>query len=101
MPERTIAARTYVAVCVLLILLTILTLGVSLLDIEGRWHITFGLAIALCKATLVVVFFMHALVSPRLTTLVIVVSCFWLLILFALTLTDYFSRDMVPFMYGH
>ncbi len=44
---------------------------------------------------------MHALLSPRLTWAVIVVSCFWLGILLVLTLTDYFTRGMVPFMPGH
>ena len=101
MAERSISAQTYVVVCALLILLTFLTLGVSLFDLPGIWHIVLGLAIAACKAALVVVFFMHALVSPRLTWIVIAVSCFWVGILFVLALTDYFSRGHVPFMPGH
>jgi cytochrome c oxidase subunit 4 len=64
-------------------------------------HIVAGLIIAVCKASLVVLFFMHALISPRLTWLVILVACFWLGLLFVLTLSDYFSRGMVPFMPGH
>jgi caa(3)-type oxidase subunit IV len=101
MTEPTISVRTYVIVCALLILLTFLTLGISLFPLPGIWHIIFGLSIAFCKGGLVVVFFMHALISPRLYWIVIAVACFWVLILFALTLGDYFSRDMVPFMPGH
>jgi cytochrome c oxidase subunit 4 len=101
MAQRDISPRTYVTVCVLLILLTFLTLGISFLHVPGVWHITLGLIIAVCKATLVVLFFMHALVSPRLTWIVILVVCFWLSILLVLTLSDYFSRGMVPFMPGH
>ena len=101
MAERSISVRTYVVVCALLILLTFLTLGVSLFDLPGIWHIVLGLSIAACKAALVVVFFMHALVSPRLTWIVIAVACFWVVILFVLTLGDYFSRGHVPYMPGH
>ena len=101
MPERTIAPRTYVTVCALLILLTVLTVAVSFAHLEGVWHVVCGLAIALCKASLVVLFFMHALISSRVTWIVIAVACFWLGVLLVLGLTDYFSRGMVPFMPGH
>jgi cytochrome c oxidase subunit 4 len=101
MPERTISVKTYVIVCVLLILLTILTITVSFFPLTGTWHILLGLTIALCKGTLVVLFFMHALLSPRLTWIVIVISVFWVVILFVLTLSDYFSRGSIPFMPGH
>ncbi|TMQ35631.1 MAG: hypothetical protein E6K70_01165 [Planctomycetota bacterium] len=60
-----------------------------------------GLIIGLCKASLVVLFFMHALVSSRLTWIVIAVSGFWLGLLLVLTLCDYLTRGMVPFMPGH
>jgi cytochrome c oxidase subunit 4 len=101
MAERTIAPRTYTIVCVLLVLLTFLTVGVSFVELPGGMHIALGLTIALCKASLVVLFFMHLLVSPRLTWLVAAVAAFWLLLLLVLTLTDYFSRNLIPFMPGH
>jgi hypothetical protein len=43
---------------------------------------------------LVVVFFMHALVSSRVTWIVIVVACFWLGLLLVLGMTDYFTRPL-------
>jgi cytochrome c oxidase subunit IV len=101
MQEHAIKARSYVIVCVLLILLTFLTVGLSFVQFEGRWHIIIGLTIALCKATLVVLFFMHVLISSRLTWIVIAVSCFWLLLLLGLTLADYVTRGMLPFTPGH
>jgi cytochrome c oxidase subunit 4 len=101
MSERTITPRTYVIVCGLLVLLTVLTVAVSFVDLSTSWHFTLGLAIAGCKAALVVLFFMHALYSGRLTWGVIAVVCFWVAILFGLTLTDYFTRGMIPFMPGH
>jgi cytochrome c oxidase subunit 4 len=99
--ERTIAPMTYLIVCGILILLTFLTLGVSFMDVPGVWHVVIGLFIALCKASLVLLFFMHLLISPRLTWIVVAVTAFWLGILVVLTLTDYFSREMIPYMFGH
>jgi cytochrome c oxidase subunit 4 len=60
-----------------------------------------GLVIATCKATLVVLFFMHVLYSSRLTWIVIVVAVFWLGLLMVLTFCDYLSREMIPHMPGH
>jgi cytochrome c oxidase subunit 4 len=101
MAERTISVRTYVIVCAILVLLTFLTVGISFAPLQGRWHMVFGLVIGLCKGTLVVLFFMHVLLSPKLTWLVIIVSCFWLSILMVLTLADYYSRGLIPFTPGH
>jgi cytochrome c oxidase subunit IV len=99
--ERTISPATYIVVCVILVLLTVLTVGVSFLPIHGVWHIVIGLTIALCKASLVVLFFMHAILSTRVTWSVIVVVSFWLVLLFVLTFSDYVTRGIIPHMPGH
>jgi cytochrome c oxidase subunit 4 len=99
--HRWLTPFTYTAICVVLVLLTVLTLGVSFIPLEGAWHIVAGLVIGLCKASLVVLFFMHALGSSRLTWVVIAAACFWLGLLVVLTLSDYFSRGEIPFMPGH
>jgi cytochrome c oxidase subunit 4 len=101
MAERTIRARTYVIVCAVLILLTVLTLAVSFFHLPGRWHVTIGLLIALCKGSLVVLFFMHLIISSRLTWIVVAVTVFWFLILLVLTMTDYLSRNLIPYTPGH
>ena len=101
MQERVIKPRTYILVGALLIGLTFLTVGVSFFPVAGHWHIILGLTIAAGKATLVALFFMHVLMSPRLTWIVIVVSCFWLSILLVLIMTDYFTRGMIPHTPGH
>jgi len=99
--EHVLTPRTYSIVCAVLVLLTILTVSISFVPLVGVWHIVVGLAIGLCKASLVILFFMHVLISSRLTWIVIAIACFWLGILLVLTLTDYFSRGMVPYMEGH
>jgi cytochrome c oxidase subunit 4 len=99
--ERMISVQTYVLVGVVLVLLTVLTVGLSFWHLPPLWHIVMGLSIALVKMSLVVLFFMHAAVSPRLIWIVLVVTIFWLGILLVLTLADYFSRGMIPGMFGH
>jgi cytochrome c oxidase subunit 4 len=101
MAERTFSVATYVAVCAALILLTILTVSVSFLQLPRVWHLVIGLVIASVKGSLVVLFFMHALVAHRLTWAVIAVSMFWVLLLFSLTYSDYFTRTFVPYAPGH
>jgi len=60
----------------------------------GIFNIVIALGIATFKATLVVLYFMHARYSPRRTQLVIVCSIFWLAIMLALTLVDYDTRSL-------
>ncbi len=101
MPERTISTGARVIVWIVLLLLTILNVSVSFFPIAGIWHLVVGLVIAACQAALVVLFSMNVMLSSRLTWIVILVTCFWVGIQLVLTLTDYFTRGMVPYMPGH
>ena len=51
-----------------------------------------ALGIAITKASLVVLYFMHARYSPRLTGVVIAAAIAFFVILAFLTFTDYYSR---------
>jgi len=94
--------RNYVLVWFVLIIMTILTAAVSFFELPHMfWNIVVALVIATFKATLVVLLFMHAIASSRLTWIVISFAVVWLGILFLLTLTDYLSRGIVPSMPGH
>lgn len=99
--EPVLSVRTYSTVLVALLLLTVLTVGVSFIPLEAAWHETIGLLIAVVKASLVVLFFMHVIHSPKLTWLIVAVSIAWLVILISLTFTDYLTRNQIPFMPGH
>lgn len=99
--EPVIRVRTYALVLAALIVLTFATVGISFIQLSPAWHLTFGLLIGVVKASLVALFFMHLLHSPRLSWLIVFLALVWLLLLFALTLADYFSRDLIPFMPGH
>jgi cytochrome c oxidase subunit 4 len=83
--------RTYLVIILTLIALTALTVTAAYQNL-GKFNIVVALAIATLKATLVVLFFMHAKYSPRRTQLVIVSGIFWLAILLFMTMSDYISR---------
>jgi cytochrome c oxidase subunit IV len=74
-----------------LMVLTAITVGVAFINL-GPLNFPVALSIAIVKATLVILFFMHVKYSSRLTKLIIGTGFFFLLVLFTLTLTDYLSR---------
>ena len=54
------------------------------------------MVLAVVKALLVALFFMHIKGSSRLLHLAATVGIIWLLIMLTLTLSDYFTRGWVP-----
>jgi cytochrome c oxidase subunit IV len=89
--EHIVPPGTYLLIISILMFLTLATVGVALVDL-GKFNIVAALAIATTKASLVVLFFMHAKYSPRRTQLVIVAAVFWLGLLLFMTLADYETR---------
>ena len=82
---------TYYAIFSALMVLTAVTVGAAFVNM-GSLNFPIAISIAITKATLVILFFMHVKYSSRLTKMVVGMSFFFLSILFALTLTDYMSR---------
>src|SRR3990170_1192241 len=74
---------------------TALTVLVAFYDL-GPLNNVLMLGIAIAKALLVVLFFMHVRWSTRLTWLVVASGFFWLLIMFSVTMTDFLTRGWVP-----
>ena len=87
--------KTYFTIFAALMVLTGLTVWASFQHL-GIWNTPVALGIAVAKATLVALFFMHLRYSPKLTGLVIASSLLWLVILFAITMSDYVSRPWLP-----
>jgi cytochrome c oxidase subunit 4 len=83
--------RTYYAVFALLLACTYLTWQVAFFDL-GAMNTIAALTIAVFKAVIVVLFFMHVKYSTRLTWLVVIGAVFWLGILLALMFADYLTR---------
>ncbi len=94
-PERTAqqapSLRIYYQVFGALMLLLVLTVAVSFVNL-GAFNELLALAIALVKAVLVILFFMHVRYSSRLTWLFAAAGFAWLLILVGWTFSDYLSR---------
>ncbi len=86
--------RNYVGVFVTLLALTLITVVVAFQDL-GPLNTLVALGIAITKATIVILFFMHAKYSTRLTKLVIVSAFVWLLFLFVFTMSDFVTRGMM------
>ena len=84
--------RVYYTIFVVLMVCTALTVGVSFLDL-GVFNTVAALTIAVFKAALVVLFFMHVKYSTRLTWAVVAGSVLWLGILLSLTFGDYLTRS--------
>jgi cytochrome c oxidase subunit 4 len=100
MSEFVVPVKTYVAVFVALLLLTGLTTGVAFIDLGAEWNTIVALTIAVIKALLVILFFMHVKYSPGLTKMVIVAGFFFLALLVAFTLADELTRTWSPQVHG-
>ena len=83
--------RTYYSIYVILLVCTYLTWQVAFFDL-GVLNAVAALTIAVFKAVLVILFFMHVRYSTRLTWVVVIGSVFWLGILLTLTCGDYLTR---------
>jgi cytochrome c oxidase subunit 4 len=90
--DHIVSPKIYVGIFASLMILTAATVGAAYVNL-GKFNIVVALAIATLKATLVVLYFMHARYSPKRTQLVIICAVFWLAIMLALTLSDYSTRD--------
>jgi cytochrome c oxidase subunit IV len=90
--EHIVPPKVYVGIFLSLMILTAATVAAAYVNL-GPFNIVIALAIASLKATLVVLYFMHARYSPMRTHMVIIAAVFWLAIMLALTLSDYVTRD--------
>jgi cytochrome c oxidase subunit 4 len=91
MSEHIVSAKIYLFIFAALLVMTGITYWVSLIDL-GPLNVIVALTIAVIKAVLVVLYFMHVRYSSRLTWVVVVSGFFWLAIMIALTMSDYLTR---------
>jgi|SRR3954465_14448634 cytochrome c oxidase subunit 4 len=96
MSAHIVQPKTYIAIFLALMLGTALTVMAAFYDFPGPLNVVVALTIACIKATLVVLYFMHVRYSGRLVSLVIVAALLWLVILFAITFSDYWTRQWLP-----
>ena len=92
MSEHIVPVRVYAGVFLALLLGTTLTVFAAFHDFPWQFNTVIALTIAVIKATLVVLYFMHVRYSSRLIWVIVASALFWLAILFALTFSDYWTR---------
>jgi cytochrome c oxidase subunit 4 len=92
MSEHIVSLRIYATIFLALMVGTALTIWAGLTDFPGKLNVIIALTIAVVKATLVVLYFMHVRYSSRLIWVVFASALFWLAILFAFTFSDYWTR---------
>jgi cytochrome c oxidase subunit 4 len=91
MSYHVVSFRTYLATFVSLMALLIVTVLVAYVDL-GELNLAAAMAIAIIKAVLIVLFFMHVRYGRKLTGVFAAAGFFWLAIMLIFTLCDYATR---------
>lgn len=91
MSEHIVPVKVYVLVFLALLAGTGLTVAMAFIDL-GPFNGIIALTIAMIKAVLVILFFMHVKYSSKMTKVTIISAFFFLMILLGLSMTDYISR---------
>lgn len=99
--HHVIEPYVYYRVFGVLMILFLATVGVAFFDLSEHLHwapanIVVALIIAIAKATVIVLYFMHIKYSSRLTQTFAAAALLWLVIMFIFTFADYFTRGWIP-----
>lgn len=90
--EHIVSGGLYWLIWAVLIGATFLTAWVATVDL-GIFNTIVALIIATCKASIVVLFFMHVkYTSEKMTKAIVISAIFWLFLLLFLSLSDYATR---------
>ena len=101
MAGHVVPKKIYFMVFASFLVLTALTTLAAYVDLDKFLGLTtipmntiVALAIAVLKASLVALFFMHVKYSSHLIRIVVLAGLFWLAILITLTMSDYRTRNL-------
>ena len=96
MSEHIVPVKVYLMIFAILLVGTALTVGAAFIDFPYGLNAIVAMTIAVAKATFVVLYFMHVRYSSRLIWVILAAAFFWMALLFAFTLADYFTRGWIP-----
>lgn len=99
MSEHIVPVRVYMTIFMVLLVGTALTVMAAFIDFPWQLNTIVAMTIATTKATFVVLYFMHVRYSSRLIWVIVAAALFWMAILFALTFSDYWTRDWISIGY--
>ena len=99
MSEQHSADRTghYVTIFLVLVVMTVATIGLSYVHMNPNLRLVAHLAIAVVQASILALYFMHLKEADNLTWLSIAGGLFTLFLLFALTFQDYLTRHFIHY----
>jgi cytochrome c oxidase subunit IV len=89
--HHVVPIKTYLGIFAALMVLLFLTVGVAQFDL-GSANLAIAMLVAIVKATLIVLYFMHAKYGSRLVWVFASASFLFLFIMIAITFGDYLSR---------
>jgi cytochrome c oxidase subunit 4 len=96
MSRRVLPVSLYFKVWLALMALLVLTVGAYMLPLPGPFALLANLGIAVVKALLVMLIFMHVRDSGKLIWLTAGGAFYWLGILLVLSLSDFATRGWMP-----
>ena len=91
MSEHVVPIRIYLTIFATLMVLTFLTVYVATVDL-GALNTPIAIGIAVTKAVLVILYFMHVRYSSGLTQVAVVAGVLCLLVLIGITMADVMTR---------
>ena len=91
--HHVVPIRTYLMVFSALTFLMFLTVGVATIHL-GPFNIVVAMAIAITKAVLIMLFFMHVKYSSKLTWVFVAGAFVWFALMIVLVSMDFASRGM-------
>lgn len=94
MSEHIVPLKTYYAIFAALLAGTAVTVGVAFLDL-GPMNTVVAITIAVIKALLVVLYFMHVKYSSRLTWVFAGAGFVWLVLMIGFTIADFDTRGWI------
>lgn len=92
--HHVIPIRVYLTIFTLLMVFTAITTAVAFIDL-GPMNNVIMLTIAITKATLVILYFMHVRYSGKVVWLLAAAGFVWLAIMVVITLADELTRGFV------
>ena len=100
MSEHIVPVRIYVTIFLVLLVGTALTVIAARVDFPWQLNTIVAMTIAIAKATVVVLYFMHVRYSTRLVWVIVGAALFWMALLFSFTLADYYTRNWLSTQIG-
>lgn len=91
------SAKFLWGVGITLFFLTLITVGVTWIEIPAPWNIVIAISIAVVKATVVVLFFMNLWWDTKFNSLLFIMGIMFFILLIGITLLDTLFRvDPIP-----